>query len=321
MRLIFEPRAYLLSYQVIDDRQLESFLLDHRLQGWETDTDVGGDKLVETSGRVCYMSFVKPRPGGNKAYIDHIKKVGHGSVLEHAVYSVLFTDVSRSLTHELVRHRAGVGYSQLSQRYVDESVAEFVVPPDLQDEVKAALAYRDQTYIGLEKSENVDILRDELLSRVANKQGPENAEQIMAGLRWIRNVLRSNEDYREFSDYLFRKMSPPLESQPMTEPGAPTMGPSQVDKTTIRKAARGAARSVLPNATETKIVVTANARAWRHMIEMRGAAPAETEIRRAFHKAWKLLNDKSPTLFGDYNWAYDPDTKEPLDVSTPYRKV
>ena len=49
-------------------------------------------------------------------------------MLEHAVWNLLFTGVSRSLTHELVRHRAGMGYSQLSQRYVDESVAEYVEP-------------------------------------------------------------------------------------------------------------------------------------------------------------------------------------------------
>ena len=53
------------------------------------------------------MSFAKPRPGGNKAYLDHILEVGHGSVLEHAVWNFVFTGVSRSLTHELVRHRAG----------------------------------------------------------------------------------------------------------------------------------------------------------------------------------------------------------------------
>ena len=46
------------------------------------------------------------------------------SVLEHAVWNFVFTGISRTCTHELIRHRAGFGYSQLSQRYVDESVAE-----------------------------------------------------------------------------------------------------------------------------------------------------------------------------------------------------
>ena len=95
---------------------------------WQTDTEVAGEHLAEVAGRVCYMSFAKPRPGGNQAYLDHILEVGHGSVLEHAVWNFVFTGVSRSLTHELIRHRAGFGYSQLSQRYVDESVAEYVEP-------------------------------------------------------------------------------------------------------------------------------------------------------------------------------------------------
>src|SRR5206468_11909624 len=93
--------------------------------------------LTETAGRVCYMSFQRPRPGGNAAYLGHIKEVGHGSVLEHAVWNLLFTGVSRSLTHELVRHRAGLGFSQLSQRYVDESVAEYVEPDPIADDPAA----------------------------------------------------------------------------------------------------------------------------------------------------------------------------------------
>src|SRR5205814_8795411 len=62
-------------------------------------------------------------------YLENIKKQGHGSVLEHAVYVLLIEGISRSCSHELVRHRAGFGYSQLSQRYVDESHAAFVMPP------------------------------------------------------------------------------------------------------------------------------------------------------------------------------------------------
>src|SRR5205085_10734218 len=92
------------------------------------DTEIAGEKLAEIAGRVCYLSFARPRPGGNQAYLGHILEVGHGSVLEHAVWNFVFTGVSRTLTHELVRHRTGMGYSQLSQRYVDESVAEYVEP-------------------------------------------------------------------------------------------------------------------------------------------------------------------------------------------------
>src|SRR6516162_7335424 len=131
--IIREPEIYVLGRQTVSDAELNRFLADHGVS-WQTDTEIAAEELCETAGRVCYMSFARPRPGGNATYLGHIKEVGHGSVLEHAVWDLLFTGVSRSLTHELVRHRAGMGYSQLSQRYVDESVAEYVVPAVIADE-------------------------------------------------------------------------------------------------------------------------------------------------------------------------------------------
>jgi len=67
-----------------------------------------------------------------------------------------------------------------------------------------------------------------------------------------------------------------------------------------RKAIRQAARSVLPNATETKIFVTANVRALRHFIEMRGAIFADWEIRFLAIEILKLLQVEAPLLFGDF---------------------
>src|SRR5713226_7467763 len=130
IRMLREPTVYLTGRQTVDGSEVDRFLADHGVS-WQTDTEVAGEHLAETAGRLCYMSFAKPRPGGNKAYLDLILEVGHGSVLEHAVWNFVFTGVSRSLTHELIRHRAGWGYSQLSQRYVDESVAEYVEPDDI----------------------------------------------------------------------------------------------------------------------------------------------------------------------------------------------
>src|SRR5947209_10966315 len=109
MRILREPTVYLMGRQETNDAEVDRFLADHGV-AWQTDTEVAGEHLVEVAGRVCYMSFAKPRPGGNKAYLGHILEVGHGSVLEHAVWNLLITGVSRSLTHELVRHRAGFGY-------------------------------------------------------------------------------------------------------------------------------------------------------------------------------------------------------------------
>src|SRR5262245_61986282 len=103
IRILREPTVYLLGRQTVDPGELDRFLADHGVS-WQTDTEVAAEHLTEIAGRICYMSFARPRPGGNQAYLGHILEVGHGSVLEHAVWNLLFVGVSRSLTHELVRH-------------------------------------------------------------------------------------------------------------------------------------------------------------------------------------------------------------------------
>jgi thymidylate synthase (FAD) len=257
IKIIREPAVYVLGRQTVHDAEIDRFLSDHRVS-WHTDTEVAGEHLVETAGRICYMSFAKPRPGGNQAYIGHILQVGHGSVLEHAVWNLLFTGVSRSLTHELIRHRAGFGYSQLSQRYVDESIAEYVEPDCIAD--------------------------DPELHRL-----------------WLDAVADMHKAYLRLTEKLLRV----FESEP--------------DKTLRRKLARQAARSVLPNATETKIFVTANARALRHFIELRGNRHAETEIRKLAIAVLKIMQQEAPNLFGDYQLVPLPDGT--FEAMTEHRKV
>lgn len=110
---------------------------------WASDSNVPGEALAEFAGRLCYLSFGKesgiegghkviPGRTSNKEYLANILNVRHGSVLEHAVWTLLFEGISRALTHELIRHRH-FSYSQLSQRYVDESEVAFVLPPEIQE--------------------------------------------------------------------------------------------------------------------------------------------------------------------------------------------
>jgi len=104
---------------------------------WDPEGDHGQD-LAEFAGRACYQSWNRPsaKTSTNKGYIEHIIDVNHGSVLEHGSVSFYIEDVSRSLTHEFVRHRH-FSYSQLSQRFVtvkpnaehEAGVIPFVVPP------------------------------------------------------------------------------------------------------------------------------------------------------------------------------------------------
>lgn len=246
MRIIHRPSVYLVGHQVLNEEEVGRFLRDHEVVDWNTDTNIPAEVLPEIAGRVCYMSFAKPRPGGNAAYLGHIKEVGHGSVLEHSVWNFIITGVSRSFTHELVRHRAGFGYSQLSQRYVDESVADFVEPDCIADDPK---------------------LHD----------------------AWTAAVAQAQQAYVTLVEALQEKFA------------------SMEDKTLRRKLARQAARSVLPNATETKIFVTANARALRHFIELRCNEHAEVEIRTVAGQMLDILRQQAPNIFGDYETVDLPD--------------
>jgi thymidylate synthase (FAD) len=257
IRILREPSVYLVGRQTINAQELDQFLSDHGVS-WQTDTEVAAEHLTEVAGRVCYMSFAKPRPGGNKVYLDHILEVGHGSVLEHAVWNFIITGVSRTLTHELVRHRAGWAYSQLSQRYVDESVAEYVEPDCI--------------------AENLEL------------------HQI-----WLEAVSRSHQAYM--------KLAEGLQEAFHDEP----------DKTLRRKLARQAARSILPNATETKIFVSANARALRHFIELRGSRHAEVEIRKLAVNVLNIMKGEAPHIFGDYQLVPLPDGT--FEATTEHRKV
>src|SRR5262249_32620851 len=258
IRILREPTVYLLGRQTIDASEFDRFLADHGVGTWQTDTEIAGEKLTEVAGRICYLSFQRPRPGGNKTYLGHILEVGHGSGLEHAVWNFVFTGGSRTLTHELVRHRAGTGFSQLSQRYVDESVAEYVEPD--------AIA----------------------------------ADSEMHKL-WLDAVSHAHQAYMK----LVEKLTEHYKDEP--------------DKTLRRKLARQAARSVLPNATETKIFVTANARALRHFIEMRASRHAEVEIRKLAVQVLRIMQTEAPNLFGDYQLTQLPDGT--FEATTPHRKV
>ncbi|HET7102118.1 MAG TPA: FAD-dependent thymidylate synthase [Terriglobia bacterium] len=236
---ITRPKVYVLGRQAIVPEELDRFLADEGVQ-FTTDAEAAAEVLAEIAGRTCYMSFGKGRKT-NEEYLGNILTSKHGSVLEHAVWSLLITGVSRSLTHELVRHRAGFGYSQLSQRYVDEGDARYVVPP----------LYLENDALREKWQETIDLVR---------KAYVELAEAT--------------------SQYVQEK-----------QPDMPAR-----DR---RKWARQAARSVLPNATETKIFVTGNGRAWRHFLELRGSIHADTEIRLLAVEVCRVLKNESPNIFHD----------------------
>jgi len=206
---------------------------------WQTDAD-GGQALAEFAGRACYQSWSKPNAATatNAGYLRHILEVGHLSVLEHGSVTVYLTGVSRSLTHELIRHRH-FSYSQLSQRYVPERDAAMVEP---------------------------DVI----------------AEDPQLHAKFVEATAAAVTAYTELLEGLEKRFA-------------------GVEHATLRrKQARQAARALLPNATETRIVVTGNYRAWRHFIAMRASEHADVEIRALAIACLRELQRVAQNVFADF---------------------
>lgn len=132
---------------VIARPQVEFSGMQRFFDGFDAELDFGGylddpdvlpslSALAKAAGQLCYMSFGQGRTWNQdgRRYLDNIKRQQHGSVIEHPSVSVLVYGISRSLTHELVRHRAGVAVSQVSQRYVDGRVLRFVLRPEYSED-------------------------------------------------------------------------------------------------------------------------------------------------------------------------------------------
>jgi len=158
---------------------------------------------------------------------------------------MLFYGISRSTSHEWVRHRAGWAYSQLSQRYVSGRVLRFVERPEYQTDAA---------------------LHDAFEQRIdrAYREYHELAEQLLARQRNGQMILQTD------------------------------------DPTDRRKKVQQVVRSLLPNETETLLVTTGNARAWRFVLSMRGSPHTETEIRILAVRAFLCLWAADPMLFQDF---------------------
>jgi len=94
------------------------------------------EAVIEKAARTCYCSTPKVQPASEKNFIYRIIKNGHHSVLEHASTTFRITSVSRSFTHQLVRHRL-CAFSQRSQRYVNEKSFAFVEPESIKGKTEA----------------------------------------------------------------------------------------------------------------------------------------------------------------------------------------
>jgi thymidylate synthase (FAD) len=236
-------KIYLIGKSHFYAEDLLSFLHSESAEWHRTSGAMESEEIVEVAGRICYMSFgEKQSPRSNADYIRNLIKQGHESVLEHVSWTFLLTGISRAFTHQLVRHRVGFAFSQLSQQYHEETAATFVEQPHLQKSPEALQAWRDA-------------------------------------------VAGSQKAYRTILDSL-KELN-----------GSPGLDLEQKE---FKRAIRSAARSVLPNATETKIVVTANARALRHFFKVRGSIPGDVEMREVAAELFRIVQTGAPSLFADF---------------------
>jgi thymidylate synthase (FAD) len=223
------------------DRAAFGEFLDVQDFEWHADqaaTDAEG--LIEVAGRICYLSFgSRQSPKSNREYILHLIAHGHESVLEHANWTFALSGVSRGFSHQLVRHRVGFAFSQLSQQYVDHSSGVFVMP---------------------------DVVR----------RDPAAAEL------WQAAVDRSLESYRGLLEILEET-------------------PSELAPRERLRLLRSAARTLLPGSSETRLVFTANARAIRHFLAVRGGIEGDEEMRMVSAALVDAMRVEAPAVFEDFS--------------------
>jgi thymidylate synthase (FAD) len=244
-----EPKLFLIARSGIDHQEVQRFLDSENLNWNRTETATQSESLVELAGRLCYLSFgARQSPKTNYEYIKHLIGQGHESVLEHVSWTFILTGVSRAFTHQLVRHRVGFSYSQLSQQYHDESEAALVRPSIIE--------------------KNPDLIEI-----------------------WHKSVEQSQEAYQEI----------------LTRLGSRFEQSRVESKREYLREIRSAARSVMPEGTETKIAFTANARAIRHFLDIRGAIIGDEEMRLVGALLLEMVRKDAPALFEDFRVDELPD--------------
>ncbi|KAB3533605.1 FAD-dependent thymidylate synthase [Alkaliphilus pronyensis] len=209
------------------------------------------ERIIASAAKLCYspsdiQSLMNSLQENEiKRFIDMLGRLGHESPFEHINFTFGIEGVSRSLTHQLVRHRVGSSYSQKSQRYVMEGAFEYIVPPEIKELPEAYSEYKEAMEL-------------------------------------------QQKSYDKIAKMLHDKHYDKLLEEGKTEKQAKSMA---------EKLAIEDARFVLPNACETKIVVTMNARALFNFFHHRCCNRAQWEIRQLATKMLMLVRQVAPTVF------------------------
>jgi thymidylate synthase (FAD) len=256
MKIVTHPTVRLFSYQVFNPQE------DLPIP------DDGDDvtKIGAFAAKTCYRSFGSEGRSNTNNQAKIIES-GHGRILEHMVFGLHISGISRALGNELITHKQGITVSQESTRYVDMEDAGYVLEPYLADlfaKHKDALNRSGTWFTVGAGSDYYDYYERLLIADHLN-----SASFAMGAYEdQVENLL--------------------------------TMNPLGLEGTELRKWARGKARNLLPLGLETSLVMTGNLRAFRHFIEMRSERHAEEEIRRLAHRMFQTLQPLAPLYFDDY---------------------
>ena len=235
------------------------------------------DKVVAQAGKLCYSAVgvdeitQKLTEEEIARYVNMLASIGHESPLEHVSFTFAIEGISRACTHQIVRHRIA-SYSQQSQRYVKLEQFEYIIPPAIEKNPEAKRIFietmkRDQEAY----DELVDLLlEDILIAKHAADYGS-----------CIKEVLKENPDVAPDRSKVLD-----LYAEKFFE-----------DYRKAEKQAIEDARYVFPNACETKIVITMNARSLLHFFNVRCCNRAQWEIREMATEMLKECKKIAPALF------------------------
>lgn len=151
------------------------------------------EKVIESAGRTCYLSFSNIDANSSGEFIQRLIKLGHESPLEHAYATFRIKNCSRAMTHQLVRHRL-TAISQQSQRYVDEEAYDYVVPETISEE------YIDEYH------NDMEIIRQMYAKWRSRGLKKEDARYVLPNACVSEIVISAN--FREWRHILKTRLSP-----------------------------------------------------------------------------------------------------------------
>lgn len=212
------PQVELIARPSVDLEALERYLKTVGGESWlqmrkeQEDGLNPGQLLIEAAGRSCYRSWVEGLNANvtkvrrdQAEYFLNLLRSGHGSVLEHANYSFLIWDVSRILTHEIVRHRAGSAFSQESLRFVRITDMGFRIPESMESmrpqiieilETLEDFQIKAAEHFGLD-DEGVPFHHKKEMTSAMRRLAPEGISTMIiwtANIRTLRHVVQMRTD-------------------------------------------------------------------------------------------------------------------------------